>query len=478
MAEEQGGLVATEPDVLPAGAVTGVESGPTFQHVYTTGPFQLPHDAGSLDWIVMNNDVTTQQVRVTVFKGGIGIAKAPAVPGPLMVSVDPGESTHNANTYPTGYIYEIQVETNSRMVFPYVSVWPGQFGEAIPGTAITSGSFLEVMPGQDDTQPGPSGRPSTQNRGHPVGTSTVVQQPQANDIVGRRIQVGGLATAFEATIVARVRDATGQELVTTFTSAGGGTGEIGQFHLELEIPVRPTTPHGFVEVFEQNPAYPGEGPYGGASEINKVVVPVVFGTNLVEAYAGYRHHVVVDGDTLSKIALAEYGDAGRWPILFNANRDQIGDPDLIFHGQRLRVPHDTGEPTATVDVYFVHMPNYTAGVQPDVVAAARSVPAATPARGALEELFAGPTAAEHADGLDIVRSGATGFKDLSIDDGIARVTLTGRCDSGGSTMTIANLIVPTLKQFPTVDHVKIFDPAGQTPHPDGPNDSLPACLNP
>jgi nucleoid-associated protein YgaU len=28
-----------------------------------------------------------------------------------------------------------------------------------------------------------------------------------------------------------------------------------------------------------------------------------------------------------------------WPAIYEANRDQIGDPDLIFSGQRLRIPH-------------------------------------------------------------------------------------------------------------------------------------------
>ncbi len=45
-------------------------------------------------------------------------------------------------------------------------------------------------------------------------------------------------------------------------------------------------------------------------------------------------------------------------------------------------------------------------------------------------------------------------------------------------MTIANLIVPTLKQYATVDHVKIYDPAGSTDSPGGPGDSIPGCLNP
>lgn len=309
-------------------------------------------------------------------------------------------------------------------------------------------------------------------------TTTIIQQPQPNDLVGRHIQIGGLATGFEGTIQARVRDGNGQALASMWCMCGSGTGEIGQFHMEIQLPARPDTPNGFIEVFEENAGYPDEGHDPGASEVNKAVVPVVFGTNLVESYVGFRHHVVVEGDSLSSIAEAEYGDGDRWPTVFEANRNQIGNPDLIFHGQRLRIPHYVGVATTTVDVYFVNVPNYVDGTEPYVEAVARSVSAETPAGGALQELFAGPTMAEQTGGLAVELSGATGFRGLSIDGGIARVTLVGGCDSRGSTMTIANLITPTLKQFPTVDHVKILDPDGNTADPDGPSDSMPDCLNP
>jgi hypothetical protein len=117
---------------------------------------------------------------------------------------------------------------------------------------------------------------------------------------------------------------------------------------------------------------------------------------------------------------------------------------------------------------------------PDATAATvtRRVPAPGLARGALTALFAGPTDFDQPAGLTFVNSGATGFADLSISDGIARVRLTGGCSSGGSTFTIANEIMPTLKQFPTVEHVKIFGPRGNTEQPTGPSDSIPTCLEP
>jgi nucleoid-associated protein YgaU len=49
-------------------------------------------------------------------------------------------------------------------------------------------------------------------------------------------------------------------------------------------------------------------------------------------------YVVVAGDSLSKIAKRSYGDANQWHRIFEANRDQIKNPDLIHPGQKLRIP--------------------------------------------------------------------------------------------------------------------------------------------
>lgn len=49
-------------------------------------------------------------------------------------------------------------------------------------------------------------------------------------------------------------------------------------------------------------------------------------------------YVVVKGDTLSKIAKAHYGDYKKYPVIFEANRPMLKDPDLIYPGQTLRIP--------------------------------------------------------------------------------------------------------------------------------------------
>lgn len=145
---------------------------------------------------------------------------------------------------------------------------------------------------------------------------------------------------------------------------------------------------------------------------------------------------------------------------------------------RLVVDVRAGFPTVTRKVWFLDRPRFVAGRSPYVVPVLRQVPAAAPATGLLDRLFAGPTPAEATAGLRLVRSQATGFTGLAVSSGVARVRLTGGCSSGGSTVSVADEIVPTLRQLATVDVVKVYDPAGRTGTPGGRSDSIPACLEP
>jgi nucleoid-associated protein YgaU len=47
---------------------------------------------------------------------------------------------------------------------------------------------------------------------------------------------------------------------------------------------------------------------------------------------------VKSGDSLSRIAKQEYGDANKWPLIFEANKDILKDPNKIFPGQKLKIP--------------------------------------------------------------------------------------------------------------------------------------------
>lgn len=156
-----------------------------------------------------------------------------------------------------------------------------------------------------------------------------IDQPQPFDLVGDPILVGGVGTGFEASLNFRVHE--GHDEVTGHFEVGGGTGEHGQYQLQVDVSSAAfTLERVFVEVFEVSAR--------DGSEINKAVVPVILGGRIVAGYVGYREHVVAPGDTLSAIAREHYGDASLYPRLVTANQHEISDPDLIFPGQVVRVP--------------------------------------------------------------------------------------------------------------------------------------------
>lgn len=145
-----------------------------------------------------------------------------------------------------------------------------------------------------------------------------------------------------------------------------------------------------------------------------------------------------------------------------------------------RVVVDIGVPFATVlrRLYLFNPRRFAANTPPFVTGVLRPVPPMTPATALMDRLFAGPTVSEARTGLRLLASRATGFTGLSIVAGVARIRLTGGCSSGGSTQSIADEIVPTLKRLTGVRFVKIYDPAGHTERPTGARDSIPVCLEP
>ena len=53
-------------------------------------------------------------------------------------------------------------------------------------------------------------------------------------------------------------------------------------------------------------------------------------------------YTVAPGDCLWLIAsyLSIYSDAKRWPDIYEANKDKISDPDMIYPKQQFVIPHD------------------------------------------------------------------------------------------------------------------------------------------
>ncbi len=54
--------------------------------------------------------------------------------------------------------------------------------------------------------------------------------------------------------------------------------------------------------------------------------------------ASVEYYTIVKGDTLSGIAKTFYGNAMAYSKIFDANREVIKDPNLIYPGQKIRIP--------------------------------------------------------------------------------------------------------------------------------------------
>jgi hypothetical protein len=135
--------------------------------------------------------------------------------------------------------------------------------------------------------------------------------------------------------------------------------------------------------------------------------------------------------------------------------------------------------TVTLTVYFTNTDRYAIGTEPYEDAVMRTVPlTGSLPEMTLTQVFLGPTPEEKTQGLDVILNGTTGFSKLTIQAGVARVYLTGKCNSGGATYTIGNLIFANLAQFPEIRWVKIYDEKGETETPEGQTSSIPFCLEP
>ncbi len=116
----------------------------------SSGCFGLPGNAASVDWAVMNNAVTTQSFKVTVYRAGVDQLKTEVPPGALTMSLEPGKVTHNANSvgpgqpFEPGFYYEVVLESNSPFVLPTVCVWEDHGAKVIPGTTILPSAFVKI----------------------------------------------------------------------------------------------------------------------------------------------------------------------------------------------------------------------------------------------------------------------------------------------------------------------------------------------
>ncbi|MGB5561201.1 MAG: peptidoglycan-binding protein LysM [Sedimenticolaceae bacterium] len=78
-----------------------------------------------------------------------------------------------------------------------------------------------------------------------------------------------------------------------------------------------------------------------AGNVKGVTEVKIDGMDAPEPEPTVVYYTIVSGDSLSKIAKAHYGNAMDYPKIFDANKEVIKDPDLIYPGQKIRIPPKT-----------------------------------------------------------------------------------------------------------------------------------------
>lgn len=139
----------------------------------------------------------------------------------------------------------------------------------------------------------------------------------------------------------------------------------------------------------------------------------------------------------------------------------------------------TAEPKLQeITVYFMDENRFIAATEPYEVAVTRTTSSDNLPLAVLEAYFAGPTQQEYDQGLRLLSSGFTHVRNLTIENGIARVYLGGVCANNGAAYSVATPIMKNLEQFPGINVVKIYDENDSNLDPDSPDNSLPYCLEP
>ena len=132
-----------------------------------------------------------------------------------------------------------------------------------------------------------------------------------------------------------------------------------------------------------------------------------------------------------------------------------------------------------IDVYFTDNERLISGQLPYEVAVRRFVPTSKNiVNSVLDEFFKGPSDVERNQGLAVIANGFTGYNRVEFANGGVHVYLAGNCLSNGTLYNITRPLMASLKQFPEIQFVKIYDQFGYTREPSARVDSIPACLDP
>ncbi|GAB2711502.1 LysM peptidoglycan-binding domain-containing protein [Kitasatospora kifunensis] len=181
-------------------------------------------------------------------------------------------------------------------------------------------------------------------------------------------------------------------LAIRYLGDGQRWADIAALNPGLHLTANSALPQGTVVTLpaDATPTTPGSAtPTAGTASTTTPTGQQAVAPGVSTASAGddARHVTVRQGDSLSSIAAADYGDATQWPVIFQANQGEalpdgghFTDPDLIYPGQRLDLPA-TQNPTGGTPSTPAPAALTPSAAQPAPAAASHDNPADTPGDG-------------------------------------------------------------------------------------------------
>lgn len=119
-------------------------------------------------------------------------------------------------------------------------------------------------------------------------------------------------------------------------------------------------------------------------------------------------YTVQKNDSLAKIAKAIYGDAGAWDVIYEANRDQIKDPAVIYENQQFVLPYTS----------------ILTGAAPEAAPAVQQADEAVP--DGQQAAVEAPAAPEAAEAVPVAEEAATAEEAAVLPEGFTNpITLKG-----------------------------------------------------
>ena len=76
----------------------------------------------------------------------------------------------------------------------------------------------------------------------------------------------------------------------------------------------------------------------GSSEVTPAGETPVFKSKDRAPAPSHQYYEIQEGDSLSKIAKDYYGEAAKWKVIYEANKNSIKNPDEVYPGQVIELP--------------------------------------------------------------------------------------------------------------------------------------------